>query len=262
MGVLDDAIREHLELKRRHGASEDEIERQAAEALGPVRREPAARAAPDVGAEAVEHEEPSPGRVYAREPATSEAEPQRDDALADEVPADERLERERLAEESRMPDELEPTAIVDADALDDAPVTGPSAAGRGIPERDDVLAAEAADARGIEEEEEDVADEGWRESRPDQAITEEQPAAEEPPPVDRTIPGEETIVAPAAAAPEPELEEEEDLTAPAEPYREEPSAAPEEEDMLEETPEFLQDTPEDERLWFEQKPPRDFDLDR
>ena len=35
-----------------------------------------------------------------------------------------------------------------------------------------------------------------------------------------------------------------------------------EEDVLEETPEFLQETPEHDRLWFEQKPPRDFDWDR
>ena len=28
------------------------------------------------------------------------------------------------------------------------------------------------------------------------------------------------------------------------------------------TPEFLQDTPEHDRLWFEQKPPRDFDWDK
>ncbi|MGI8715594.1 MAG: hypothetical protein ACR2NR_20920, partial [Solirubrobacteraceae bacterium] len=33
------------------------------------------------------------------------------------------------------------------------------------------------------------------------------------------------------------------------------------EDMLEETPEFLQDTPDHDRLWFEQRPPRDFDFD-
>jgi hypothetical protein len=32
------------------------------------------------------------------------------------------------------------------------------------------------------------------------------------------------------------------------------------EDVLEETPEFLQETPEHERLWFEQQPPRDFDF--
>ena len=31
--------------------------------------------------------------------------------------------------------------------------------------------------------------------------------------------------------------------------------------MLEETPEFLQDTPDHDRLWFEQRPPKDFDFD-
>jgi hypothetical protein len=45
MGVLDDAIREHLELKRRHGASEEEISRAEAEALTPARR-PAADETP------------------------------------------------------------------------------------------------------------------------------------------------------------------------------------------------------------------------
>ncbi len=34
MGLLDDAIREHLELKRRKGADETEVSRQEAEALG------------------------------------------------------------------------------------------------------------------------------------------------------------------------------------------------------------------------------------
>ena len=46
-----------------------------------------------------------------------------------------------------------------------------------------------------------------------------------------------------------------EFAAPAEP-------GPEGEDVLEETPDFLQETPEHDRLWFEQKPPRDFDLDR
>src|SRR3954471_5070002 len=40
MGALDDAIREHLKLKRRHGASDEEIRQAEAEALGPARREP------------------------------------------------------------------------------------------------------------------------------------------------------------------------------------------------------------------------------
>ena len=37
-------------------------------------------------------------------------------------------------------------------------------------------------------------------------------------------------------------------------------AAPE--DVLEETPDFLRETPEQDRLWFEQSPPRDFDFDK
>ena len=30
---------------------------------------------------------------------------------------------------------------------------------------------------------------------------------------------------------------------------------------LEETPDFLEEAPEDDQLWFEQKPPKDFDFD-
>ena len=80
---------------------------------------------------------------------------------------------------------------------------------------------------------------------------------------------------PAAREPEPEpqpgTEEDpwlvEDLADPEPPRRPEPGAAAapepaEGEDVLEETPEFLQETPEHERLWFEQKPPRDFDWDK
>src|SRR3954451_3519587 len=56
MGLLDDAIREHLELKRRHGADPDEVTRQEREALGaPVRGEfakPADEAEPPPEADA------------------------------------------------------------------------------------------------------------------------------------------------------------------------------------------------------------------
>ena len=37
--------------------------------------------------------------------------------------------------------------------------------------------------------------------------------------------------------------------------------SPDDGDVLEDTPDFLQETPEHDRLWFEQKPPRDFDFD-
>src|SRR4051812_8725966 len=39
MGVLDEAIREHLELKRRRGADTSEVERQEKEAFGPTERQ-------------------------------------------------------------------------------------------------------------------------------------------------------------------------------------------------------------------------------
>ena len=56
--------------------------------------------------------------------------------------------------------------------------------------------------------------------------------------------------------PEPPPELEPEGTVP--PVGDEPEAG---EDVLEETPDFLQETPEHDRLWFEQKPPRDFDFD-
>ena len=53
MGLLDDAIREHLELKRRSGADPGEVAREQHEALDPVDREPDALAADDALADAV-----------------------------------------------------------------------------------------------------------------------------------------------------------------------------------------------------------------
>ncbi len=41
---------------------------------------------------------------------------------------------------------------------------------------------------------------------------------------------------------------------------EEPAGGEEDEDVLEETPEFLRDAPEDDELWFEQGEPKDFDF--
>ena len=53
MGQLDEAIRAHLDLKRKHGASEEELHAKEQEALGPVRREPPGQhiAEPDEDAE-------------------------------------------------------------------------------------------------------------------------------------------------------------------------------------------------------------------
>ena len=150
MGVLDDAIREHLELKRKHGASEGEIVEQEQEALGAPRRQAAEQPAaePEEVAAVPKAEPPAPA------PEAPEAEADVADPAPDAVEA---------------PPEPEPEPE-------------PGAGGDTPP-------------RGFE------------------AVEETSPAEGD------------------------------------------------EEDVLEETPDFLQETPEHDRLWFEQKPPRDFDFD-
>ncbi len=161
MGVLDDAIREHLELKRSHGAAEDEVQQQEKEALGPARREQPAEPEP-AAEEPVTEAEVAPGEV---DEVPAEAPPPPDAPLA-ELPPMPDFGREPEA----APDEPVPTGDTPADGFE--PI--------------------------------------------------EEPMPAPPPP----------------APPEDEGE-----------------------DVLEETPEFLQETPEHDRLWFEQKPPRDFDFD-
>jgi hypothetical protein len=86
-------------------------------------------------------------------------------------------------------------------------------------------------------------------------------AAEEPPSDSEEPPSEET---PRGSAAEPPSEE-----TPRGSVEEQPSEEHEtgydpdtgHEDVLEDTPRFLEDAPEDDDLWFEQKPPKDFDLD-
>src|SRR3954463_1935840 len=89
MGALDDAIREHLELKRRHGASEEEIRQAEAEALGPARRAPLGAVDEPVLDEAgmpapVEALEPPPAPGDAAEDAPPP--PMPDEAVADAPP--------------------------------------------------------------------------------------------------------------------------------------------------------------------------------
>jgi len=93
MGVLEDAIREHLELKRKHGASEEEVERKELEALGPARREfegPAEEAAADEalerGNQAAEPDEEEPD-LFDHEPEPLlEAEPAYDPEPPEQPP--------------------------------------------------------------------------------------------------------------------------------------------------------------------------------
>jgi hypothetical protein len=154
MGLLDDAIREHLELKRKHGADPEDVARQEQEALGPGQR----------------NEFAQPEAVQAPEPEAQEA-------------------------------ELEPAP---ADELPDGEP--------GIPEE-----PPSAEAPGYDED-------PWLDEEPDEV------------PADEAL--QERPRRPAA------------------------ETGSEEEDVLEETPDFLQETPEHDRLWFEQKPPKEFDWDK
>ena len=197
MGVLDDAIREHLELKRQHGAAEEELERQEEEALGPARREVATEPEDEAG-------EPVP-----------EADTAGDEQVVEqESGVEEEVEVEVAAEEP--PAAEAPTEFIDHAATLDA------------------------------------------EPAP------EAPAVVEPPPPDGPAPVEDEPPAPAPSSRDDEVEswlEEEEPPAEASEAEEAEEAEDENGDVLEDTPDFLQETPEHDRLWFEQKPPRDFDFD-
>jgi hypothetical protein len=83
--------------------------------------------------------------------------------------------------------------------------------------------------------------------------------ADEPEPSMPAGEPEAPVAPPAEREPEPEAFADDDLEVE---ERDEPAPPPQDagEDVLEETPDFLQETPEHDRLWFEQKPPRDFEF--
>jgi hypothetical protein len=173
MGLLDDAIREHLDLKRRRGADPSEIAREEDEALGPVRRgEPAAEELEDVdGYDA--YDEPAYDEPPAPQEPPSPAEPPRTEPEAYAEP-----ESETATPPHGDPLMHQPTREFSSHELDQA-------------------LGQAREAEPTREAEHARADTG--------------------------VEGED-------------------------------------EDVLEETPDFLQETPEHDRLWFEQKPPKDFDF--
>jgi hypothetical protein len=192
MGLLDDAIREHLDLKRRRGADPNEVERAEREALGPVRRDPFEDAEDGPQAE-LDTGEPEGAYDQAAEPAYEEHEPADAPLAPEEEPYE---EEEPFGEDEPFADEE------------------PFAEERSFPA--------PHPAEGITAEETAEYD------------VEETFEAEHPPP--REPPAHEDH---PAHEPPPQGEE----------------------DVLEETPEFLQDAPEHDRLWFEQRPPKDFDFD-
>lgn len=220
MGLLDDAIKEHLELKRRRGADPSEVERLEREALGPVRRAPQATDEVVLDHQAAEEleyadepeevwiepgEEPEPGHV-----------PEYDPGAAHDATEAWELEEPLSAEE--------PLPAQEPGLADEEP--RPEAR---LDELDFDLDPASTEDRSPAQDESDH-DLGATAVTPP-------PSPANPPPAEE--PGQETVEYDV----ESEGEESED------------------DDVLEETPEFLQDTPDHDRLWFEQRPPRDFDFD-
>jgi hypothetical protein len=191
MGLLDDAIREHLELKRRRGADPGEVAREQREALdtvdGQTSGESAGSARQASGPSAVS------GAPLVDRAADTQSEPI---AVDDEPPSASPADPVRASE---PPEPAAGAGAGETAELDMSSVLG-----------DDVEHARAEDATSAPAD-------------ADESLEWEMPA---------------DTAAREAAAEEPD------------------------EDVLEETPDFLRDTPEQDRLWFEQRPPRDFDFDK
>ena len=278
MSILDDAIREHLELRRRHGADEAELKRLEDEAFGPPGRpgegDPFAEAPtefmaqPEVteAAEAAGEEsrrridiadlqEPPEAPVDSPQGETEPPAPAEDAAQAappaeEEQPAIEHEVVPEPEDEDRQAIAEQPTELFDVEAeigTEDSPAAAPSPSDEEIVEAElaepkltpvepasEIHASRAEPAAGEAEEEYEEDEEFWSEQR----LSDELDQALEAPVVDEAEDDD------GAADDHDELEPESGH-----------------DDVLEDTPDFLEDAPEDDELWFEQKPPKDFDFD-
>jgi hypothetical protein len=195
MGLLDDAIREHLELKRLRGADPGAVAREEQDALGPVTR-----------------------RGEAEHDGQSDAE--------DRAPLD--TDGPSVAEDSEAPPAADPPGsgqeTIEINMEAELAAGTDSEDGRGKQaKRSKPAAGGQAQARAVSEE----------------SLEWEVPSDRDPEPAGPGSHGDDDDAGLADSG----------------------DAADHVEDVLEETPDFLRDTPEQERLWFEQRPPRDFDFD-
>ena len=297
MGILDEAIREHLELKRQHGADDSELKQLEDQAFGPPERPGSEESGSDTAAEAPTEfmaqpdgegerpadaaEKPPPAR---REPAAGMAdiqEPPPEPAAEEEEEAEETPAAEEPAEEEQPAAEHRAVSGSPAEhsteerhAIADQPTEmydveeefAPANSGETSDEElvaeevteprlgpaDPVAVPDADEEQG--DEEDDFFDEKRLSDELDQALEaplEPQREREPEPPSEEhesEPPSEEHEAEPASGEREVEHEQAD----------EEEHA---DEDVLEETPDFLEETPEDDELWFEQKPPKDFDFD-
>jgi hypothetical protein len=287
MGILDDAIKEHLELKRQHGAADDELKQLEDEAFGAAERpgdeesapDPLAEAPtefmsqpdlePETAAEAAPEAEEATGRRSGRseiadlqeappsKPEESVPEPEapaEEESLAmehetvPEPPAAPEIstgptteEREAIAEQpTEMFDIEEELAVSKAEAPSEEELVEEEMEEPRLAPVDPLAGLDDDAPKPLIEDEED--DDFWDEKRLSDELDQ---ALEAPVEVEEE---EEDAVFEPEPAPE------------AEPEAEKPAPGSDE-DVLEETPDFLEEAPEDDQLWFEQKPPKDFDFD-
>jgi|SRR5215831_6965947 len=187
MGMLNDAIREHLELKRLRGADPGEVAREERDALGAVQRE--ANPPQDQGSasNAVDGESAVHAGTSALDAPESADEPHAHGPGQETVEID---MGEELADESQATSGSQ---------------TGKRAAPVAHPAHSSPSSGESLE---------------WEmPGEPTDGDGKQQPTEEEHAAGDGPV-----------------------------------------EDVLEETPDFLRETPEQDRLWFEQRPPRDFDF--
>ncbi len=308
MSILDDAIREHLELKRAHGADDAELKKLEDEAFGPPERpdqaDPFAEApteflvAPETGAADQADEEGGrriPNIADLQEPpeAPKSQEAESDEAPdePDEGPAEEEhpaMEHEAIVEPGHSTEERhaiasQPTEIFDVEGqFEEAPAEVEA------PADEELIDAEQGEPRlapPADEEPADEFDEFFSEQRLSDELNQalEAPLPDEPglvPAEDSAAfadPAEETVDEQAELGAEDRhaepgeraerdstseflLPESREESEPAEEPAPPAAAPPDHEDVLEDTPEFLEESPEDDDLWFEQKPPKDIDF--
>jgi hypothetical protein len=274
MGILDDAIKEHLELKRQHGAAEDELKQLEDEAFGAAERPGGEVSAPDPLAEAPTEFMAQPGLEQPPEPAAGPE----DAAPEAEEPAARRSPRAEIADlQEGPPAGPEAPAEEESPAMEHEAVPAPPPAAP-APEPEISSGPTTEEREAIAEQPTEMYDvEAELGGTPAEGAPAEvegpEPAAEEEYEEDDDFWDEKRLsdeLDQALEAPSDEVEDEEALYEDAateaeepEPERPEPEASSGEgeEDVLEETPDFLEEAPEDDQLWFEQKPPKDFDFD-
>jgi hypothetical protein len=194
MGLLDDAIREHLELKRLRGADPGAVAREEQDALGPVPRR---------GDAAYEGEtEHRPGLATHEDEVLHTSDPLSTAGPDDSGSGDQETVEINMEAEFASEDDLDPPPVTDRNARN-GPLHPASTRAIG----DESLELEALDE--VEEPSEPAEFDDDRGTDAGESIDKSEPVK----------------------------------------------------DVLEEIPDFLRETPEQERLWLEQRPPRDFDFD-